>query len=120
MGMLDAKKMIDFYSNARFLVMTSSCYEGFPTVFLEAMAHKLPVIAPKLGGNPEIIKDYINGLLFEPGNTDSLATAIKKLWNDKALSKTLSKEGFHNAQQEYGAHEYYKKLEKIYDQLFKK
>lgn len=120
MGMLDTKKMNDFYSKARFLVMTSSCYEGFPTVFLEAMAHKLAVIAPKMGGHPEIIRDHINGLLFEPGNTDALAAAIKKLWNDEGLSKTLSEEGYHNAQQEYGTHEYYKKLEKLYEQLFKK
>jgi len=118
-GMLYAEKLANFYRDARFLVMTSSCYEGFPTVLLEAMVHQLPVIAPKLGGHPEIIKDNFNGLLFTTGNIDSLTTNIKKLWNDHDLAKELSDNGYNKVQNEYSGEVYYKKLEKIYNQLVK-
>ena len=119
-GMLNAEKLANFYRNARFLVMTSSCYEGFPMVLLEAMAHKLPVIAPNLAGNPEIIEENVNGLLFQPGSEHSLIAAIKKLWNDQELSKKLSKKSIEKIQNKYGSKLYVNKLEKVYDQLLEK
>ena len=100
--------------------MTSSCYEGFPMVLLEAMAHKLPIIAPDLAGNPEIIEENVNGLLFQPGSERSLITVIKKLWNDHELAERISKNGFKKVQFKYGIDQYNKQLEEVYGQLLKK
>lgn len=119
-GMLNAEKLVNFYRNARFLIMTSSCYEGFPTVFLEAMAHKLPIIAPNLAGNPEIIEENVNGLLFQPDSEGSLIGVINKLWNDHELAQRISNNGFKNLQLKYGIDQFYIQLEDVYDQLLKK
>jgi glycosyltransferase involved in cell wall biosynthesis len=119
-GMLNAENLTTLYSNARFLVMTSSCYEGFPMVLLEAMAHKLPVIVPNLAGNPEILEENVNGLLFQPGSERSLIAVIKKLWNDQELSKKLSKKSVEKIQNKFGTKLYVNKLEKVYDQLLEK
>lgn len=119
-GMLNEENLTTLYSNARFLVMTSSCYEGFPMVLLEAMAHKLPVIAPNLAGNPEILEENVNGLLFQPGSERSLKAVIKKLWNDQELSKKLSKKSVEKIQNKFGTKLYVNKLEKVYDQLLEK
>ena len=113
-GMLDRKKLSEFYNNARFFVMPSNCYEGFPMVFLEAMAQKLPIVASKTGGFSEIIEDNVNGLLFETGNINSLVTVIHKLWNDHELLNRLSQNGFEKAQKKYGESLYYKHLEQVY------
>jgi glycosyltransferase involved in cell wall biosynthesis len=109
-GMLDSRELSDFYSKARIYTHTSICYEGFPMVFPEAMAHKLPIIAPNMAGYPEVVEAGLNGLLFETGNPSSLANAIEKLWNDNALSKKMGIQGFEKAQKKYSAEAYYNRL----------
>lgn len=56
-----------------------SLYEGLPVCVLEAMAVGKPVIATKVGGTPELIKDGETGLLVEPKNSEALLRAIEKL-----------------------------------------
>ncbi len=63
--------------------------EGFGLVAVEAMIHKLPVIASKFGPIPEIVKDGKTGLLTTPENYKKLAKAIIKLMEDKDLKKRL-------------------------------
>lgn len=119
-GMLDSQSMSDFYSKARLYIHSSVCYEGFPMVFPEAMAHKLPIIAPNMAGYPEIAEDNFNGLLFGTGNADSLAKTIDTLWNNPQLSNQLAENGFNKVQKKYSSLAYYKKLENTYLQLVKK
>ena len=118
-GMLSSKELSNFYGNARFLVLPSIWYEGFPMVFPEAMAHKLPIIAPRMAGYPEIAEDNFNGLLFETGNTDLLAKTIDKLWNNHEKSKKLSLNGFEKVKNKYSSEVYCKQLESVYIQLIK-
>ncbi|MEO8360861.1 MAG: glycosyltransferase family 4 protein, partial [Vicinamibacteria bacterium] len=60
-------------------------FEGSSLVTLEAMAHRLPVIATRAGGIPDKVKDGVNGLLVEPGDIDGLSKAIVKMANDVDL-----------------------------------
>lgn len=90
-GYLSGKALQDFYANARFFVMASKWYEGFPMTILETAAYFKPMIAPDHGGFTEIIghgEDAI-GILTTPSDIDSLADAIGRLWNDQPLTTTL-------------------------------
>ena len=102
---------------SRFLVFTSRSYEGFPMVFLEAMKHRLPVIAPNMAGFPEIIEDGVNGLLFSPGDANDLAAKIRILWEDKELCSRLGHNGFMKLQENYSPEVYYRKLMDVYNSL---
>jgi glycogen synthase len=51
-------------------------YEGSSLVTLEAMAHRLPVIATVAGGLPDKVHPGVNGWLVEPNDTEALARAI--------------------------------------------
>lgn len=53
-----------------------SIMEGCPNVILEALASGRPVVASKVGGIPEIVNKK-NGILFNVGNTEQLADALK-------------------------------------------
>ncbi len=61
------------------MVLPSMFGEGLPMVVLEAMAAGLPVIATRVEGTPEAIRDGVDGLLAEACDSDSLADAIRTL-----------------------------------------
>ena len=60
------------------LFVHPTLYEGSSIVTLEAMAHRLPVIATTAGGLPDKVQPGVNGWLVEPGDADALAAAIRE------------------------------------------
>ena len=113
-GMLNRTEMKEFYTNARIYLHTSICYEGFPMVFPEAMAHKLPIIAPNMAGYPEVATENENALLFEPKNSIALAQLLARIWDDETLLMRLSLNGFAKVTKKYNASHYYALLNKAY------
>jgi glycosyltransferase involved in cell wall biosynthesis len=65
-----------------------SNYEGVPISIIEAMGTGLPIIASKVGGIPNIIKDGETGLLCET-NPESIAESIEKLVDNTNLRLQL-------------------------------
>lgn len=66
-----------------------SLSEGMSHALLEAMAAGLPVVASRVGGNVEAIRDLHNGLLFESGNVEALRDCLERLRRDPRLRRTL-------------------------------
>jgi glycosyltransferase involved in cell wall biosynthesis len=62
---------------ARFLVIPSIWYEGFPMTILEAFSRALPVVAPQLGAMADIVRHKVTGLHFEPGVAADLAAKVE-------------------------------------------
>ena len=73
------------------LLLPSLFGEGMPMVVLEAIAHGLPVIATRVEGTPEVIRDGIEGYLAEPGCAMSLAECVNKLMASREKWAELSK-----------------------------
>ena len=73
-----------FYSDLDIYINTS-IHEGIPISILEAMSYYLPIIAPRVGGIPEIIDDNIEGFLITPGEKEKFADACINLLNNKNL-----------------------------------
>jgi sugar transferase (PEP-CTERM/EpsH1 system associated) len=59
--------------------------EGISNTILEAMASALPVVATRVGGNPELVDDGVTGKLIEVGDRSALARAIEDYANDAEL-----------------------------------
>ncbi len=93
-GHLSSKELADFYAKARFLVIASRWYEGFPITILDAFSFGKPVIGPAHGGFLEIIDNEINGLHFIPGNELHLAEKIIQLWNDPVACMNMGRKGY--------------------------
>lgn len=90
-GYLSSSALEEFYAGARFFVMASRWYEGFPMTILEAASYGKPMIAPDHGGFKEIIgygKDAI-GILTKPADPESLSEAIVTLWENPAKAAEL-------------------------------
>jgi len=67
-----------------------SLSESFGIVNIEAMASGLPIIATKVGGIPEIIKDGENGFLVEPKNPEQIAERILYLLSNNNIRRSIS------------------------------
>ena len=75
--------------NSADIFVFPSRFEAFGLVNLEAMARGKPVIASNIGGIPDIVKDGINGYLFEAGNERELANKILMLYNNENVRKEM-------------------------------
>ncbi len=69
--------------------VSSSLWEGLPTVLLEAMAVGVPMVATDVSGSEELIKDGHTGLLVPPADAGSLSDAVWRLLHDPELAKRL-------------------------------
>lgn len=102
-GYLSGEKLRDFYANARFFVMASRWYEGFPMTILEAARFVKPMVVPDHGGFTEIIgrgEDAI-GILVSPGNSDSLSDAIYELWRSSSKTQQLGRKAYDKLKHTY-------------------
>ena len=81
-----------YYAMADVLVLPSR-REGLPTVVLEAHAAGKPVIGAAATGIVDLLVDGETGLLFPVGDVSSLANAIARLIEDKALARKLADAG---------------------------
>ncbi len=65
------------------LMMLPSQLESFGLAALEAMACKVPAIATRVGGVPELIDDGVNGLLYPVGDVAAMAEGVLRLLQDR-------------------------------------
>lgn len=75
------------------LVVHPARMEGLGVSLLQASAAGVPVIASRVGGIPEAVRDGVNGLLVPPGDADALAAAIDALAADPARRRALGDAG---------------------------
>ena len=98
LGVADAVEWTGFTRDvdrelARFdlFVLPSLFGEGLPMVILEAMAAGVPVVATRVEGNPEAIRDGQDGLLAEPGDAGSLARVVSRVVRGEVDGSRLRK-----------------------------
>jgi L-malate glycosyltransferase len=88
--------------------------EGFSNTIMEYMQAGLPVIATKVGGNPELVAHNVNGFLIEKGDTQQLAAGILQLAHDAQLRERFSNSGKKRIIEEFTMAAMIKKHEAIY------
>jgi len=81
-----------FYSAFDALVLPSS-NEGTPVSAIEALAAGRPVVATRVGGVPDVVRDGKDGFLVETGDTAALADRLAQLARDPALRGRMGDEG---------------------------
>ena len=106
-----------FYNNARAIVLPSVWFEGFPTVLVEAMLHRKPIICSDIGGLSDIVDDGVTGFLVKPGDAQDLAEKMKILWDDPELCKKMGEAGRNKAMTEYSNDKYYERLMRVFNKV---
>ena len=81
-----------FYAAFDVLVLPSG-NEGTPVTVIEALAAERPVVATRVGGVPDVVRDGEDGFLVEAGATEDLADRLGRLARDPALRARMGKKG---------------------------
>lgn len=97
-GQLPQDSVLEKLAQSHLFVL-SSLWEGLPTVVLEAMATKTPVIATDIPGTRELISNGISGWLVPPKNAKSLAEAIIYAYLNPLEGEKLAKNAYANLTQ---------------------
>ena len=99
-GWVNPSEKAELLGSARCLVLPSY-HEGLPLVVLEAMVAGVPVVATRVGGVPDIVKDGRDGLLVAPHDVGALADALARVLDDAKLAARLSDAAQRRALAEY-------------------
>ena len=82
--------VIKLINESKFFIL-GSLYEGNPISILEAMSAGLPIIAPNVGGIPDVVSDGRNGFLYSVNNSKELCGCIEKIFSRNDLSDEISR-----------------------------
>ena len=116
-GGIEREELARRYARAE-IAVAPSLYEGFGLPTAEAMACQLPVVVARAGALPEVIgKDGETGILVPPADSDTLATAIKRLLDDGALRRRMGEAGRKRVQENFSWEQAAKKAVQVYEEL---
>jgi glycosyltransferase involved in cell wall biosynthesis len=96
------------------LLAAPSYDAALPTSLLEAMAAGVPVVAAAVGGIPELIVDGVSGFLVAPGDSASLARALRKLMLERELGARIGAAARESVRLRYAPERALPRLEEIY------
>jgi len=119
LGFLSKKKLLNVLMKTKFLIFPSKCFENFPTIFLQAFALNVLVIAPKLGSMSTIIKDKHNGVLFKANDVDDMIKKIKWVMSNDDKCNQIIKNAKKDLKKKYTESINYKILMDIYEKTIK-
>jgi glycosyltransferase involved in cell wall biosynthesis len=88
--------------------------EGFSNVVLESMAAGLPVVATRVGGNPEAIIDGATGWLVTPGKPEELAMKIMDMLEDPEKAEKWGEAGRRRVEQNFSCSKMVAEHKKLY------
>jgi glycosyltransferase involved in cell wall biosynthesis len=99
------------------MVLPSLFGEGMPMVVLEALALGVPVIATKVEGTPEIVRDGVEGLLAEPGCATSISAKIEQMVQSRSEWTRMSTRAHERHQEKFSDEQMAKRIAKVYRKL---
>jgi alpha-maltose-1-phosphate synthase len=115
----DQARLVRYYQAAT-VFATPSLESVFELVNLEALACGTPVVASRVGGFPDLIRDGDNGFLVPPGVPAALAARLEQVLDDAQLSARLGAGGRQTILRDFTWSRVGEKLEARYTQLLRR
>jgi glycosyltransferase involved in cell wall biosynthesis len=115
-GRLSHAAAVETIKGARFTIVPSTWYEGFPMCIAESFACGTPVLCSRLGGMSEIVDDHVTGLHFNPGDSQDLAEKVEWAWSHPLELAWMGRVARRKYESDYTAEKNYSLLIKIYEQ----
>lgn len=116
-GHLNTESLKREISQSMMVIVPSLWYENSPMTILEAFAQGKPVIGSRIGGIPELVKEGETGLLFEAGNSLSLAEKIFEMLSNVDRTNEMGRNARRWVKENRNPENYYQRLMCIYDKI---
>lgn len=113
-GWLPQKDLPEYYNAADVFVLPSLT-EGHSVALLEAMAVGLPIVASRIGGNIETVREGVNGFLFETGSAEKLAEKLGTILMEEDLRIKMSMQSSKRYLEEFSTKSQINRYLKIYN-----
>lgn len=115
LGFVQPDELTKIRAKSEAVVVPSIQYENCPLSVLEAMGQGVPVLASKLGGNTELIKDEVEGLLAVPGDVDAWVANFQHFLSlSPEKRKEMGEKGRERIEKQHNWEDHLKGLEKEY------
>lgn len=92
--------------------------DGLPTVILEALLHRVPVVATDVSGIWEIIEDGVTGFLVPQKDVIGLANAIHRMLTDRDNALRMAQAGMAKVWADFNALKNHRHIMELYDEVF--
>ncbi len=113
------RKNADAYMQLMDVYVISSFTEGLPITLLEAMREKVPVIATRVGGIPDVLTHGKEAFLVPPKNAYLLAQSIEKIFEDPKRTSERAENAYEKFVQNYSRRKMTMSYLKLYEQICK-
>jgi glycosyltransferase involved in cell wall biosynthesis len=107
-------QVVRLMQNASVLVFPSIHYEGFPMTLVEAFASGLPIVASRVGGIAELIRDGYTGRLYQSGDPADLCAVLTELFANVEKLRYLGRNGRLEYEEKYTPERNYEQLMRVY------
>ncbi|MDD5431448.1 MAG: glycosyltransferase [Candidatus Omnitrophica bacterium] len=101
------------------IVVQPSIEEGFGISLIEAMSMNKPIVASLVGGIPEVIGNYVGGVLVKPKDADALYQEIYGILSNQNFSLNIANKGREVVEARFGAEQMIRSYEALYLDLIK-
>ena len=105
-----------YYDAVDALVLPSG-NEGTPVSVIESLAAARPVVATRVGGTPDVVRDGLDGFLVELGDVDSIADRLTELAADPARRTRMGAAGKQHVRERYAVERLVADTERLYRSL---
>jgi glycosyltransferase involved in cell wall biosynthesis len=100
LGPVNASDLSRYYNESSVFCLPTK-REPFGIAFVEAMTHRLPIVATRVGAVPDMVEDGVNGFLVEPGTAEPLAKALCRLLDSPQLCQQFGRRSYEKAMERY-------------------
>jgi len=91
--------------------------EACSRAILESMAAGKPVVAMKDGGNPELVRNGVTGILTEPEDLEGLVKAIEDLLDDDQRRVKMGRKAREHMEKYFDVKRNAREIESVYEEL---
>jgi glycosyltransferase involved in cell wall biosynthesis/peptidoglycan/xylan/chitin deacetylase (PgdA/CDA1 family) len=100
------------------IFVNTSLSEGLSNTILEAMVHKVPIVASNVGGNPELIHHKHSGLLFDSMDEKACTESILKIFDGRINTSLLVETAYGHVTSNHTMAAMFQKNVDLYTQLY--